>query len=402
MIDGKSITLGVAGGIAAYKVADLASKLTGMGASIHTIMTGSALEFVGSATFETLTKNNVYTDLFSSSHEFKIPHIELATSADLMVLAPATANVLGKLAHGIADDLLTTSVLAAVCPVLICPAMNVNMYANPAVQDSISRLKDYGYRFVEPEIGSVACGHYGKGRLADNKVIIEAINEMLGETRDLKGITVLVTAGGTREPIDPVRYISNRSTGKMGYALSKAAASRGAEVILVSTVEFSDIPAGVKLVLVESALEMQQAVMTHYPHSQVVIKAAAVADYRCQRTEEQKIKKNDDFMTLKLIRNPDILKELGSKKREDVTLVGFAAETQSLDDNARQKLISKKIDLLVANDITVTGAGFGTDTNVVKLFYKNGAVESLPIMSKLAVAHKIMDAVLEIRDMENK
>ncbi len=397
MIEGKVITLGVTGGIAVYKVADLASKLSGLGASVHTIMTRSALEFVSPITFETLTKNPVHTDLFSSSRRFNIPHIELATSADLMLIAPATANILGKLAHGIADDLLTTAVLAAKCPILICPAMNVNMYANQVVQDNISRLKNYGYHFVEPETGKVACGHYGKGRLPEISVIIEAVSRILTQPLDMQGLTVLVTAGGTREAIDPVRFISNRSSGKMGYALAKAAVSRGARVILVSTPTSLEVPAGVELVRVESALEMKEAVMKYYPQCQVVIKAAAVADYRCETVSVQKIKKSEDSLTLKLIRNPDILAELGKIKKDNVTLVGFAAETENLEYNARHKMTAKNTDLIVANDVTIPGAGFGSDTNVVKLFFRNGEVETLPKMSKLEVAGKVLDAVMKIR-----
>jgi phosphopantothenoylcysteine decarboxylase/phosphopantothenate--cysteine ligase len=397
MIEGKVITLGVTGGIAVYKVADLASKLSGLGASVHTIMTRSALEFVGSITFETLTKNPVHTDLFSSSRRFNIPHIELATSADLILIAPATANILGKLAHGIADDLLTTSVLAAKCPILICPAMNVNMYANQVVQDNISRLKSFGYHFVEPETGKVACGHYGKGRLPEISVIIEAISRILGQPLDMQGLTVLVTAGGTREAIDPVRFISNRSSGKMGYALAKAAISRGAKVILISTPTSLEVPAGAELVQVDSAIDMKEAVMKHYPQCQVVIKAAAVADYRCETVSGQKIKKNEDTLNLKLIRNPDILAELGKMKKSNVTLVGFAAETENLERNARQKLTAKNTDLIVANDVTMPGAGFGSDTNMVKLYFRNGEVETLPKMSKLEVANKVLDAVMKIR-----
>ncbi len=397
MIEGKFVTLGVTGGIAAYKVADLASKLTGRGASVHVIMTWSAGEFVRPLTFEALTGNPVYTDLFTSSHLFRMPHIDLATRADIMVVAPATANVLGKLAHGIADDLLTTAVLAATCPVLLCPAMNVNMYASRAVQDNLARLREYGYHLVDPEEGRMACGHFGRGRLPDNGVIMAAIEGLLGGAGDLEGLTVLVTAGGTREPIDPVRYITNRSSGKMGYALARAASSRGARVILISAPTSLEVPPGVQLVEVESAREMRDAVMRHYPEAQVVIKAAAVADYRCQREAHHKIKKEGEGLTLELVRNPDILAELGRQKREGVTLVGFAAETRDLEENARQKLSKKNIDLLVANDVTAAGAGFGSDTNLVKLFFAGGRAESLPLMDKLAVAHRILDAVMEIR-----
>ena len=397
MLEGKFITLGVTGGIAAYKAADLASKLKGRGAAVHVIMTRSAGEFVRPLTFEALTGNPVYTDLFSSSGAFRIPHIELACRAEIMVLAPATANLLGKLAHGIADDLLTSAVLAATCPVLICPAMNVNMYANRVVQDNLARLAQYGYHLVEPAVGRVACGHVGRGRLAGTEEIIGAIEGLVSRAGDLKGLTVLVTAGGTREPIDPVRYVSNRSSGKMGYALAAAAAARGARVILVSAPVSLTVPPGVEPVQVESALEMHQAVMRYYPEAQVVIKAAAVADYRCQTVSGRKIKKEGEGLTLDLVKNPDILADLGRNKRPGVTLVGFAAETHDLEENARKKLERKNIDLLVANDVTMPGAGFGSETNIVKIFYAGGKMDSLPVMDKSAVAHRVLDAVLEIR-----
>jgi len=397
MLEGKFITLGVTGGIAAYKAADLASKLKGRGAAVHVIMTRSAGEFVRPLTFEALTGNPVYTDLFSSSGAFRIPHIELACRAEIMVLAPATANLLGKLAHGIADDLLTSAVLAATCPVLICPAMNVNMYANRVVQENLARLAQYGYHLVEPAVGRVACGHVGRGRLAGTEEIIGAIEGLVSRAGDLKGLTVLVTAGGTREPIDPVRYVSNRSSGKMGYALAAAAAARGARVILVSAPVSLTVPPGVEPVQVESALEMHQAVMRYYPEAQVVIKAAAVADYRCQTVSGRKIKKEGEGLTLDLVKNPDILADLGRNKRPGVTLVGFAAETHDLEENARKKLERKNIDLLVANDVTMPGAGFGSETNIVKIFYAGGKMDSLPVMDKSAVAHRVLDAVLEIR-----
>ncbi|KJR96270.1 MAG: phosphopantothenoylcysteine decarboxylase [Peptococcaceae bacterium BRH_c4a] len=397
MLEGRFITLGVTGGIAAYKAAELASRLNGRGAAVHVIMTRSAGEFIRPLTFEALTGNPVYTDLFSASHLFRMPHIDLAGRADVMVVAPATANLLGKLAHGMADDLLSTAVLAATCPVLICPAMNMNMYANQVVKDNIARLAQYGYHFVEPEVGRMACGHFGQGRLAETETIMGAITTLLAGQGDMKDLTVLVTAGGTREPIDPVRFVTNRSSGKMGYALAEAAFSRGARVILVSAPTCLPGPAGVETVLVESAGEMREAVMRFYPEADVVIKAAAVADYRCARVAEQKIKKDGETLILELVKNPDILAELGRNKREGVTLVGFAAETRDLEENARQKLDKKNLDLLVANDVTEPGAGFGTDTNIVKLIYSGGRAEDLPLMEKSLVAHRILDAVLEIR-----
>ncbi|MFZ5633395.1 MAG: bifunctional phosphopantothenoylcysteine decarboxylase/phosphopantothenate--cysteine ligase CoaBC [Bacillota bacterium] len=397
MISGRFITLGVTGGIAAYKAADLASKLSSRGAVVHVIMTRSAGEFVRPLVFEALTGNPVYTDLFVSSHVFRMPHIDLANRADAIVVAPATANILGKLAHGVADDLLTTTLLAATCPVLLCPAMNVNMYANKVVQNNIIKLKEYGYHFVEPEEGRVACGHFGKGRLAETETIIGALAGLLRVPGDMQGLTVMVTAGGTREAIDPVRFISNRSSGKMGHALAREALSRGARVILVSAPTSLPDPPGAEVVPVESARDMYGAVMKYYPEADVVIKAAAVADYRPDQVAGQKIKKDGEGLTLTLVRTPDILAELGRNKRPGVTLVGFAAETRDLDENARQKLARKNLDLLVANDVTMPGAGFGADTNIVKLFFAGGRSESLPVMDKSEVAHKILDAVLEIR-----
>ncbi|MHB8158311.1 MAG: bifunctional phosphopantothenoylcysteine decarboxylase/phosphopantothenate--cysteine ligase CoaBC, partial [Desulfocucumaceae bacterium] len=277
------------------------------------------------------------------------------------------------------------------------PAMNLNMYSNRIVQDNIKRLMVYGYHFVEPEVGRVACGHYGMGRLAGTGAIISAISRLLQPPGDLQGLMVLVTAGGTREAIDPVRFISNHSSGKMGYALARAASDRGARVVLISAPVSLPVPPGVEGVLVESALEMRDAVMSRYPEADIVIKAAAVADYRCDQVASHKIKKTGENLTLNMVKNPDILAELGSWKREGVTLVGFAAETRDLEDNAREKLAKKNLDLLVANDVTMPGAGFGSDTNIVKMFFSGGAVESLPEMDKLSVAHKILDAVLEVR-----
>lgn len=397
MLEGRLITLGVTGGIAAYKAADLASKLKSRGADIHVIMTRSAGEFIRPLTFEALTGNPLYADLFVSPGQAGIPHIDLANRAELFVIAPATANILAKLAYGIADDLLTTTLLAATCPVLLCPAMNVNMYAKQAVKENVMKLKKYGYHFVEPDIGRMACGHIGRGRLPETGTIINTIIGLLSTSGDMRGITVMVTAGGTREPIDPVRFIANRSSGKMGYALAEAAFYRGARVILISAATSLPCPAGVELVEVESAQEMFDAVIRFYPESDVVIKAAAVADYRCSLVAEEKIKKHDDKLILELVKNTDILAELGRIKREGVTLIGFAAETQNLEENARKKLADKNLDLVVANDVSISGSGFGSDTNKVEFYFSGGRKESLPLMDKFGVAGRILDAVMEIR-----
>lgn len=397
MLGGRFITLGVTGGIAAYKAADLASKLTGLGARVNVVMTRSALQFVAPLTFEAVTGNPVHHDTFVNTPGCRIPHIELAQKADLLVVAPATANILGKLSHGLADDLLSTTLLAATCPILLCPAMNVHMYSNPLVQRNIAMLGECGYHVLEPETGRMACGTQGKGRLPEVQTIVNRIVQILPPEGDLGGLTVLVTAGGTREPIDPVRYISNRSSGKMGYAIARAAFNRGARVILITAPTSLEPPPGVTVIRVESAREMYGAVLHHYTEADVVIKAAAVADYRPRLAADQKIKKEGDTLTLELDKNPDILKELGQNKKKGVTLVGFAAETENLESNARQKVLKKNLDLMVANDVTLPGAGFGTDTNIAKLIQADGRITNLPQMDKLDLAHRILDEVLSMR-----
>ncbi|MGQ9557587.1 MAG: bifunctional phosphopantothenoylcysteine decarboxylase/phosphopantothenate--cysteine ligase CoaBC [Desulfurispora sp.] len=397
MLQGKQITLGVSGGIAAYKVADLASKLTARGAAVHVILTAAAAKFVGPVTFAGVTGNPVHQDLFAGSPDFAIPHIDLASRADLLVIAPATANVLAKLAAGLADDLLSATALAATCPVLVCPAMNAAMYRHPAVQKNLQVLRSYGYHILEPASGRMACGTVGQGRLPEPAVILEEICRLLQPQGDLSGLQVLVTAGGTREPIDPVRYISNRSSGKMGYALAQAALQRGARVTLVTAPTALIPPPGAEVVRVETARQMLEAVLAVYERMDVVIKAAAVADYRPARVAEHKIKKSEAALVLELEKNPDILGQLGRHKRPGVTLVGFAAETSDLLQNAAEKLRRKNLDLIVANDVTVPGAGFGSDTNIVKLLYADGRVQDVPQMDKLELAHLIWDEVLGLR-----
>ncbi len=402
MLAGRSIILGVTGGIAAYKAAELASALTRAGALVNVVMTQAAQEFVQPLTFAALTGRPVHTTLFGPLTSGPIPHIELAARADLAVIAPATANILAKLAHGLADDLLSSLLLAVTCPVLLCPAMNAAMYAHPAVQANLHRLKEMGYHIVEPEVGRLACGVEGRGRMPAPEVILEHIKRIFSFPGDLSGLKVLVTAGGTREPLDPVRYISNRSSGKMGYALAAAAVERGAVVTLVSAPTSLSPPAGVELVSVETARQMYQAVIERFSRYDVVIKAAAVADYRPKLVSGQKIKKTEGSLILELEKNPDILYELGQRKTSHQTLVGFAAETEDLEANALQKLSKKNLDLLVANDVTQPGAGFGADTNIVKLFFADGRIQSLPIMDKKTLAHRILDAVLELRSERNQ
>jgi len=395
MLKGKSITLGVTGSIAAYKAAELASLLFNAGVSVHVVLTASAQKFIAPATFSALTGNYVRTDMFGDSARWLFPHIELART-DLIVVAPATANILAKAAHGLADDLLSTTILAAQGPVLLCPAMNVLMYRNPATQANISLLRKYGYHVMEPGSGKLACGEQGEGRMPEPGAIFEEITGLLGVVKDLEGRRVLVTAGGTREPVDPVRFISNRSSGKMGYALATAAAARGAEVTLVSTPTRLNPPQGVNLIFVETAQQMYEKVMERFPRTDIVIKAAAVADYRPSKKAEQKIKKDEQNLIIELEKNPDILFELGKLKQPHQILVGFAAETENLNTHARQKLKKKNLDLLVANNVTLPGAGFSKDTNIAKIFYPDGEIIDLPLMEKKVMAHRILDAVVAL------
>ena len=395
MLKGKEIVLGVTGGIAAYKAVELLRLLTKAGANVHVIMTRSAEEFVTQLTFQTLSMNPVSTSIFNLISEREIGHISLADRADLFIIAPATANVVGKLAGGIADDMLTTTVMATKAPVLIAPAMNVNMYQNLLYQENEAKLKRHGYLFVEPAKGLLACGWEGEGKLQEPQVIFEEAVSAL-TPKDLTGEHLLVTAGPTREELDPVRYLSNYSSGKMGYAIARAARRRGAEVILVTGPTCLDAPWGVETVVVESAEEMREAVLARVDASTLIIKAAAVADFRPRLRSAEKIKKNGAPVALDLVKNPDILGELGRVKGERV-LVGFAAETESLLENAAKKLAEKNLDLVVANDIGQEGAGFNVDTNIVKLLYRGGKLEELPLMGKDELAGVILDRVREMR-----
>jgi len=395
MLKGKEIILGVTGGIAAYKAVELLRLLTKAGANVHVIMTRSAEEFVTPLTFQTLSMNPVSTSIFNLISEREIGHISLADRADLFIIAPATANVVGKLAGGIADDMLTTTVMATKAPVLIAPAMNVNMYQNLLYQENEAKLKRHGYLFVEPAKGLLACGWEGEGKLQEPQVIFEEAVSAL-TPKDLTGEHLLVTAGPTREELDPVRYLSNYSSGKMGYAIARAARRRGAEVVLVTGPTCLEVPWGVETVAVESAEEMREAVLARVDASTLIIKAAAVADFRPRLRSAEKIKKNGAPVALDLVKNPDILGELGRVKGERV-LVGFAAETESLLENAAKKLAEKNLDLVVANDIGQEGAGFNVDTNIVKLLYRGGKLEELPLMGKDELADVILDRVREMR-----
>lgn len=398
MLKGKKIVLGVTGGIAVYKAVDLVSRLRKQGCQVRVVMTEHAQQFVTPLTFKEISGNQVAVSMWSSNQEFNVEHIALANWADAFVVAPATANIIAKMAYGLADDLLSTTLLAAQAPIIICPAMNTGMYENPATQENIAKLVSRGVSVMPPAVGKLACGTSGAGRLPEPQEIVEFINAFFAKREgDLRGLKVLVTAAGTREPIDPVRFVGNRSSGKMGYAVAQMAAERGAEVLLVSGPSALAAPANVRTVKVETTNEMLEACVNAYAEMDIVIKAAAVADYRPHDVADQKIKKKtDDALTVVMDKNPDILKILGSQKKHQV-LVGFAAETQNLLENARDKVVKKNLDMIVANDVTAAGAGFNADTNIVKFLFANGEVRSLEQMPKVDVANCILDEALKIR-----
>jgi phosphopantothenoylcysteine decarboxylase/phosphopantothenate--cysteine ligase len=398
VLNGKKIALGVTGGIAVYKAVDLVSRLRKQGAEVRVIMTEHAQQFVTPLTFKEISGNKVAVSMWDSNQEFNVEHIALANWADAFVVAPATANILAKMANGIADDLLSTTLLAAQAPIIVCPAMNTGMYQNSITQENIEKLQKHGVTVMPPAVGYLACGVTGPGRLPEPQQIVEFIDAFFAKKDgDMVGLKVLVTAAGTREPIDPVRFVGNRSSGKMGYAIAQAAAQRGAEVLLVTGPSALEIPPNVNGVKVESTNEMLEACMSAYGDMDVVIKAAAVADYRPRDVADQKIKKKtDDALTVVMDKNPDILKELGARKAHQI-LVGFAAETQNLLDNAREKIVKKNLDMIVANDVTAAGAGFNSDTNIVKFLFPNGEVRSLEQMAKTQVANILLDTVMELK-----
>jgi phosphopantothenoylcysteine decarboxylase/phosphopantothenate--cysteine ligase len=395
MLAGKKIVLGVTGGIAAYKSAELVRELVRAKAQVWVIMTRNAREFVTPLTFQTLSGNPVSTDLFNLLGESEIGHISLADRADILVIVPATANIIGKIAGGIADDLLSTVVFATRAPVLLAPAMNVHMWENPICRDNIHKLRARGYHFIDPEAGELACGYEGKGRLAEIPAVVEEICFVLSP-KDFVGETVLVTAGPTVEDLDPVRFLSNRSSGKMGYALAKAARRRGAEVILVNGPTSLPPPPKVRRISVRSALEMREAVFHHLEKASILLMAAAVSDYRPKQAAGHKVKKTSAPAALELERNPDILSEAGRSKGNRL-FVGFAAETQNLLKNAKEKLAQKNLDLIVANDVSQPGAGFRVDTNIAKIIDRSGRAEKLPLMSKEDLADRILDRLLALK-----
>ena len=395
MLTGKKIVVGVTGGIAAYKACDLVSRLKKRGAQVRVVLTEHACQFVQPLTFETLSGNPAYTDSFDRKYE--IGHVALAKWADLLLIAPATANCMAKMACGIADDLLSTTCLAVRCPVLVAPAMNSAMWRNPATQANLALLRSRGLRFVGPEAGHLACGDDDVGRMSEPEQIVEAVEAILNPQRDLEGLKVLVTAGPTVERIDPVRYITNRSTGKMGYALAEAARDRGANVTLISGPTSLTAPEGVEFVQIESSAQLCAAVLERGDKADVVVQAAAPADFRPKNVAERKIKKTGENMTLELEATTDIAAELGRRKKTGQILVAFAAETNDVMDNARGKLIKKNADMVVANDVSRSDAGFGVDTNVITLITASD-VRALEKMSKRAAADAILSRVRELRD----
>ena len=394
MLKGKTVVLGVTGSIAAYKIANLASALVKLHADVNVIMTKNATNFITPITFETLTGNKCLIDTFDRNFQFNVEHVALAKRADIFMVAPASANVIGKIAHGIADDMLTTTIMASKCPKLISPAMNTNMFENPILQDNLKILEKYGYEIINPASGYLACGDTGAGKMPEPETLLKYILRTIAREKDMAGKKVLITAGPTQEKIDPVRYITNHSTGKMGYALAENAMRRGAEVTLVTGPTAIEPPMFVNVVPVISAEDMAGEVIARAPEQDIIIKAAAVADYRPVNPSDEKIKKkDDDESVITLERTQDILKYLGGHKRAEQFICGFSMETENMLENSRAKLTKKNVDMIVANNLKVKGAGFGTDTNVVTIITADGCKE-LDTMSKVEVANAILDEIM--------
>ena len=400
MLKGKTVLLGVTGSIAAYKTASLASALKKLHADVHVLMTQNAVNFINPITFETLTGNKCLVDTFDRNFEYSVEHVSLAKKADVVMIAPASANVIGKIAHGIADDMLTTTVMACRCRKIVAPAMNTNMFENPIVQDNMKILEKYGYEVISPAVGYLACGDTGAGKMPEPELLLEYILQEIACEKDMQGLNVLVTAGPTQEAADPIRYLTNHSTGKMGYAIATVCARRGASVTLVSGPTALKKPQFVRTVEITTAKEMFEAVTGRASEQDIIVKAAAVADYRPKSVSSEKMKKKDGELTLELERTDDILAWLGGHKRPGQFLCGFAMETQDLIGNARQKLQKKNLDMIVANSLRVEGAGFGGDTNVVTMITENEEL-SLGKMSKEETASKIMDRIMDIRAAED-
>lgn len=394
MLKGKTVVLGVTGSIAAYKIASLASALVKLHADVNVIMTENATHFINPITFETLTGNKCLVDTFDRNFRYNVEHVALAKRADIFMVAPASANVIGKMANGIADDMLTTTILAAKCPKLVSPAMNTNMYTNPVVQDNMKKLEHYGFEMIHPATGYLACGDTGAGKMPEPEVLLQYILRTISKEKDLAGKNVLITAGPTQERIDPVRYITNHSTGKMGYALAECCMRRGASVTLVSGPVAINPPMFVNVVPVVSAADMAREVKARAGEQDIIIKAAAVADYRPMNPADEKIKKKDSDASIELERTEDILKYLGENRKPNQFICGFSMETEHMVENSRAKLEKKKVDMIVANNLRVEGAGFGTDTNIVTLITKED-IKELTIMSKADVADVIINEIVE-------
>ena len=396
-LQGKTVVLGITGGIAAYKMANVASALRKTGANVHVIMTENATQFITPLTFETLTNNRCVVDTFARDFQYDVTHISLAKAADLFLIAPATANVIAKLAHGLADDMLTTTVLAAKCPKLVAPAMNTNMLENPITQDNLKTLEHYGFTIIPSEVGMLACKDVGSGKLPKETVLLDYIAREIEKPKDLQGLRLTVTAGATQEALDPVRYLTNHSTGKMGYAVARAAMLRGAEVTLIhGQTNLEPVPF-VEDVAIRSAQELYEAVAQRFDRTDALVMAAAVADYRPAQVADNKIKKSDGEMSIPLDRTVDILGTLGPKKRADQIICGFSMETQDLLENSRKKLRKKNLDLVIANDLKTPGAGFGVDTNVVTILTEQTHTQ-LPLLRKAEVADEILTAIVKKRN----
>ena len=392
MLKGKTVVLAVTGSIAAYKIASLASSLVKLHADVQVLMTKNATNFITPITFETLTGNKCLVDTFDRNFEFSVEHVSLAKKADVVMIAPASANVIGKLAHGIADDMLTTTILACKCKKIISPAMNTNMYENPIVQDNLKILENYGFEVIQPAVGLLACKDIGAGKMPEPEMLLEYILKEVAYEKDLTGKKILVTAGPTQEAVDPVRYLTNHSTGKMGYAIAKVCSFRGADVTLVTGKTNIPKPLFVNTVEITTARDMFEAVTERFADQDIVIKAAAVADYRPRQVSEEKVKKSDDALSIELERTDDILKYLGEHKRADQFLCGFSMETENMLGNSRAKLVKKNLDMIVANNLKVPGAGFAGDTNVVTLITQDEETE-LPLLSKEETAVQILDKI---------
>ena len=401
MLTGKKVTLGVTGSIAAYKMANVASALVKEGADVHVVMTQNAVHFINPITFETLTNNKCLVDTFDRNFQFHVAHVSLSQKADVMMIAPASANIIGKLANGIADDMLSTMALAADCKIIVAPAMNTHMYQNQIVQDNLKKLADFGFEIIKPAVGRLACAAVGEGKLPDEEILLAYIRQEIQFEKDMCGIRILVTAGPTVEKIDPVRYITNHSSGKMGYAIAETAAKRGACVTLVSGPVHIKPPLFADVIPVESAADMYQAVMKHFEKSDIIIKAAAVADYTVENSSDEKIKKNGGALQLSLSATKDILKTAGSIKGEKQVLCGFSMETENLIENSKKKLISKNCDMIVANNLKDEGAGFGVDTNKITVITADSKKE-FTLLSKKQAAEEVLNLALEIYNNKRK